>query len=42
MWHPREDWGDVAPKLLKVAKSALDEAGIEIPFPQRVLWQAKE
>ena len=42
VWHPREDWGDVAPKLLKVAKNALDEAGIEIPFPQRVLWQAKE
>ncbi len=40
-WHPREDWGEVAPKLLKVTKKALDEAGIEIPFPQRVIWQGK-
>lgn len=42
VWHPREDWGEVAPKLLKVAKNALDEVGIEIPFPQRVIWQGKE
>lgn len=42
VWHPREDWGEVAPKLLKVAKKALDGAGIEIPFPQRVIWQGKE
>jgi small-conductance mechanosensitive channel len=42
VWHPREDWGEVGPKLLKVAKNALDEAGIEIPFPQRVVWQSKE
>ena len=42
VWHPREDWGQVSPKLLKVAKKALDKAGIEIPFPQRVLWQGKD
>ncbi len=42
VWHPRDDWGAVGPHLLKVAKNALDKAGIEIPFPQRVLWQAKE
>lgn len=42
VWHPREDWGEVQPKLLKVAKNALDEAGIEIPFPQRVIWQGKD
>lgn len=42
VWHPREDWGEVAPKLLKVTKKALDKAGIEIPFPQRVIWQGKE
>lgn len=42
VWHPREDWSEVAPILLKVAKKALDDAGIEIPFPQRVIWQAKE
>lgn len=42
VWHPREDWGEVAPKLLKVVKKALDDNGIEIPFPQRVIWNAKE
>ena len=41
VWHPREDWGEVHPKVLKVIKNALDEAGIEIPFPQRVLWERK-
>ncbi|MDC4231228.1 MAG: mechanosensitive ion channel family protein [Nitrosopumilus sp.] len=42
VWHPREDWSEVAPKLLKVVKKALDDHGIEIPFPQRVIWHAKE
>lgn len=42
VWHPKEDWGAVQPSLLKVAKRALDKAGIEIPFPQRVIWQAKD
>lgn len=42
VWHTREDWSEVAPKLLKVAKNALDAAGIEIPFPQRVLWQGNQ
>jgi len=42
VWHPRDDWDQVGPKLLKVCKNALDNAGIEIPFPQRVIWQAKE
>jgi len=42
VWHPRDDWDQVGPILLKVAKNALDGAGIEIPFPQRVIWQAKE
>ncbi len=42
VWHPREDWGEASPILLKIAKKALDAAGIEIPFPQRVVWQAKE
>ena len=39
VWHPRDDLGEVYPVLLKILKNALDEAGIEIPFPQRVVWQ---
>jgi len=39
VWHPKQDWGKVAPLLLKIAKNALDDAGIEIPFPQRVIWK---
>lgn len=42
VWHTREDWDEVGPKLLKVVKKALDDAGIEIPFPQRVIWKSKE
>ncbi len=42
VWHPKEDWGAVQPSLLKVAKRALDKAGIEIPFPQRVIWQGQD
>lgn len=42
VWHPRDDWGQVGPVLLKVAKKALDDNGIEIPFPQRVIWNAKD
>ncbi len=41
VWHPKEDWGKVQPSLLKVAKQGLDKAGIEIPFPQRVIWQGQ-
>jgi small-conductance mechanosensitive channel len=39
VWHPKQDWGKVAPVLLKIAKNALDDVGIEIPFPQRVIWK---
>ena len=42
VWHPREDWSQAQPILLTTIKRALDTAGIEIPFPQRVIWQAKE
>ena len=41
VWYPREDWGQVQPVLLKHVKNALDDAGIEIPFPQRVVWERK-
>jgi small-conductance mechanosensitive channel len=39
VWFPKQDWAKVAPVLLKIAKNALDDVGIEIPFPQRVIWK---
>jgi len=42
VWHPRDDWSRVQPVLLTTIKRALDKAKIEIPFPQRVIWKAKE
>lgn len=42
VWHPRDDWSQVQPILLTAIKRALDKAGIEIPFPQRVIWDAKD
>lgn len=41
VWLPRDDWDQVGPALLKVTKQALDQAGIEIPFPQRTVWYGK-
>lgn len=37
-WSPSTEWLSVKMDLLWMIKKALDEAGIEIPFPQRVVW----
>ncbi len=42
VWAPASEWYDVRMDLLWRIKRALDEAGIEIPFPQRVVWFANE
>ncbi len=42
VWHPKDDWSQAQPILLTTVKHALDKAGIEIPFPQRVIWGAKD
>ena len=41
VWHPKDDWSEAQPILLTTVKRALDKSGIEIPFPQRVIWEAK-
>ncbi len=37
-WAPSSHWFQARAELLRRIKEALDEAGIEIPFPQRVIW----
>ncbi|WP_100182354.1 mechanosensitive ion channel family protein [Candidatus Nitrosotenuis aquarius] len=39
-WIPRDEWDNVGPILLKEVKKDIDDAGIEIPFPQRVVHYA--
>lgn len=39
-WTPGSTWFILHSNLTKLVKEALDEAGIEIPFPQRVVWFA--
>lgn len=41
-WAPSEKWFEVRWRIVQRVKKALDEAGIEIPFPQRVNWFAEE
>jgi small-conductance mechanosensitive channel len=40
-WIPRDEWDSVGPVLLKEIKKDIDNAGIEIPFPQRVIHYTK-
>ena len=42
VWHPRDDWSQVQPVLLTTIKKSLDKSGIEIPYPQRVVWTGKD
>ncbi|MGC8936781.1 MAG: mechanosensitive ion channel family protein [Candidatus Methanomethylicaceae archaeon] len=39
-WTPGSTWFTLYSNLPKLVKNALDEVGIAIPFPQRVLWFA--
>jgi len=38
VWSPSTEWYGVKMELLWKIKAELENAGIEIPFPQRVLW----
>ncbi|MDE4907551.1 mechanosensitive ion channel family protein [Methanogenium marinum] len=38
MWAPSEVWWDIRTTMLWKIKCALEEDGMEIPFPQRTLW----
>ncbi len=42
IWAPSTVWYDVKMRLLWKIKKELDKNGIEIPFPQRVIWFANE
>ena len=42
VWAPSSDWYGVKTELLWKIKKSLEQEGIEIAFPQRVLWFANE
>jgi small-conductance mechanosensitive channel len=42
IWAPATEWFGVKTELLWKIKQALEKEGIEIPFPQRVVWFANE
>lgn len=41
VWSPSAEWFAVKMELLWKIKTAIEAAGIEIPFPQRVIWFAE-
>jgi small-conductance mechanosensitive channel len=42
IWAPSTEWFGVKTELLWKIKKTLEEKGIEIAFPQRVVWFANE
>jgi len=42
IWAPATEWFAVKTELLWKIKKALEQEGIEIPFPQRVVWFGDE
>lgn len=42
MWAPTQEWFSVKMELLWRIKTELERNGIQIPFPQRVVWFANE
>ena len=42
IWSPATEWYEVKMELLWKIKQALEKEGIEIAFPQRVVWFANE
>jgi small-conductance mechanosensitive channel len=42
IWAPATEWFGVKTELLWKIKKALEQEGIEIPFPQRVVWFGDE
>lgn len=42
VWAPAQEWYSVKMELLWTIKKELEDNGIQIPFPQRVVWFANE
>lgn len=42
IWAPSSEWYGVKTEMLWKIKVALEKAGIEIPFPQIVVWKGEE
>jgi small-conductance mechanosensitive channel len=42
VWAPVDEWFGLKTKLLWKIKKAIEAEGIEIPFPQRVVWFGKQ